>query len=245
MRCARVAVAALVLAGAARAGGINTDSALTVGKGQLVSRTLARIEHLRGDVERYVAQQTFAYGWTRKFSVLATLKHTWIDAPSGMPDGAGLNDLSLRGRYSFFRRAEKRGTLGIAGILGAEIPIGEEPFGSPDGGLLAGFVATWEHKGDRLDVDFVNSFRPNAADARRIDVAYSRIVHEWDRGLIFGVLELNYRRTGANDVLFVAPGFLYEIVGLRIDVSFQIRVAEDARGTIPNGAFVLGFKTVF
>ncbi len=237
MRCAS---ALLLLVLPALAGAINTDSALTEGVGQVVTRTKLRWVDLESEVDAYLAQQTVLYGATPRLSILSTLAYQWND-----PGPNGLTDLALRGRFKFFYRDARRETLSLAALLGYEIPVGEEPIGSPNGGLIAGVTGTWEKNDWRIDADFVNAFRPDVADMRKADLAVSRNFALRRESFWIAVLELNYERTGSSDVLFLSPGLVYERVGWKFEFSLQIAVAEDASGPAPNGALVLSVVHAF
>ncbi|MHC4576148.1 MAG: hypothetical protein ACYTED_01960, partial [Planctomycetota bacterium] len=237
MSCVRLAAALLALAAGALASGINTNAALSAGKGQLVSRTRVRFSQLEADMERFLVQETLLYGATHRLSIIGTFGYLWNE-----PGPDGFTDLALRGRYKFFFRDEKRATLSFAAILGGEIPLGEEPIGSPDGGLRAGLVSTWERAGWRLDSDVIYSWRPHANDFWRADVALTRNLAETEKALWMLVGELNYRRVGNGDVLFLAPGVVYELRGWKLELSVQIRVAEDAPG--PTEEFAVAFSVV-
>lgn len=229
------------LAAAAHAGGINTDAALTVGKGQVASRTKGRYADLEAAIDSFLLQQTFVYGATNQLGVFGTLGFLWSDRG---PDG--LTDLLLRGRWTFFNRDEKRATLSFAMLGGVEVPVGEEPIGSPDGGLRSGLVGTWERSGWRVDADVEYAWRPNASDFLRADLAVTRTaLVETDRYLWLGVLELNYRRLGSDDALFLAPGVAYEVRGWKFEFSLQIAVWTDGPGPAPKWAGVLSVVHVF
>lgn len=237
MRCASVL---LLLAAPALAGAINTDNALTEGIGQVVTRTRFRWVDLESEVDAYLAQQTVLYGATPRLSLLGTIGYVAND-----PGPDGWTDLALRGRFKFFARDARRETLSLAALLGYEIPVGEEPVGSPDGGVIAGLTGTWERNDWRIDGDLLGVFRPDAPDARRADLALARNFGLRRDSLWVAVLELNYERQGRNDVLFLSPGLAYERVAWRFEVSVQIAVAEDAAGPAPNAAYVFSVVYAF
>jgi len=238
MRC----VSALLLtASLAAAAGINTDAAQPIGKGEVASVTRLRYQDLENDVERYLAQQTLVYGVYKRLALLTTIGYEW-----NSPGEDGATDLSVRGRFTFyFNNRGKRQALSFAFLLGGEIPIGEEPIGSPDGGLITGLVFTWEKSGWRIDADAIGIFRPNANDKRRADVAIVRELAIDDYRIWLGVLEFNFERNGDNDVLFISPGIVYEFRGWKIEASFQINAIEDARGPVPDFAVVFAVVHVF
>ena len=237
MRCASVL---FVLAAHAAAGAINTDSAIIAGQGQIVSKVKLRAQRLENDVEQYAAQATLLYGITHKVSLIGTFGYTGND-----PGPDGFQDFVLRARFKFYGHDEKRATLTFSGLAGIEIPIGEQPIGGPDGGLLVGLVGTWEARGLRVDADVKASFRPNAPDFWRGDVALIYSFHETDDVLWQAVIELNFRRTGSNDVLFVAPGLVYEIRGWKLEISVQVNVWDNGTGPMPDFAIVFAFVHVF
>ncbi len=237
MRCAS---ALLVLASYAAAGAINTDSAIIAGKGQLVSKVKLRHQQLENDVDQYAAQATLLYGISHKISLIGTFGYS-----GNSPGPDGFQDFVLRARFKFYGRDEKRATLTFSGLAGVEIPIGERPIGTPDGGLLVGLVGTWERHGWRVDGDVKLSLRPNASDFWRADLALIHIFHETDDVLWQAVLELNYRRPGRNDVLFLAPGLVYEMRGWKFEVSVQVNVWDNGTGPMPNFAIVFAAVHVF
>ncbi len=237
MRCASVLV---VLASYAGAAGINSDSAIIAGEGQLVSKVTLRYQQLENDVDQYLTRATVLYGISHKISLIGTFGYTG-NAPG--PDG--FQDFVLRGRFKIYGRDEKRATLTFSGIAGVEIPIGEKPIGTPDGGVLVGLVGTWERHGWRVDADVKLSIRPNAPDFWRGDVALINSFAETDDVLWQAVLELNYRRLGNNDVLFLAPGLVYEIRGWKLEASVQINVWDNGTGPMPKFAIVFAAVHVF
>jgi len=240
MRFDSLAAILLVCAAPAIAGGINTDTALAVGKGTVVSRTQFRYADLEAEIERYLARQTVAYGVTGRLTAFATLAHVWND-----PGPDGLTDLALFGRYKLFARDAKRQTLTLSGILGVEVPIGEEPIGGDEPGLIAGVVGTWYRNLWEIDADLVRSFRPGRGDLLRTDVAVARsllVTRDWQ---LVGVLEANYTRVGGDDVLFVSPGLQLQLRGVVLEMSLQIRVLEDAAAPVSDFVGVFSVRFVF
>ena len=236
----RFASALLLLASSALAGAINTDSAIIAGRGQIVAKGKVRYQQLENDVESYVGEATLLYGVTHKLSLLGTLGYV---GTSPGPDG--FKDAVVRARFKFYGRDGRRQTFTISGLLGVEIPLDDPPVATPDGGLLVGLVGTWENNGWRIDADIKSSFRPNAVDFWRGDVALIRSFHETDDILLQWVIELNYRRPGHADVLFLAPGFVYETRGWKVEASVQFAIWENTTGVAPRFAIVLAAVHVF
>jgi len=236
----RFVSALLLAASVAAAGGLNTDAAITVGERQFVSRTQARYESVEQSIDRYLARTTIVYGVTPRITGLATIGYAW---QSPGPDG--LTDLFLRGRFKIFGRDRKRETLVFSATLGGEIPVGETPIGNPDGGLVAGLVGTFERDRWRVDADVQRAWRPDAGDVTRADVAVSYRFVEAEASQWLAILELNYRRVGRGDVLFLAPGLSYGIPGWSLEMSIQIAVATDVPGPAPEFAAVFGVVRVF
>ena len=166
MRCASAAALLVLWALPALAGGINTNTALAVGKGRVVSRTQLRVADLEGAIEEYLASQTLVYGATEDLSIFGTLGYLWRDVG---PDG--LTNLRLFGRYEFFGRDAHRETLTFSGILGLEVPIGDEPIGGGDAALILGAVGTWYRNVWEVDADILATFRPDRGDVWQADVA--------------------------------------------------------------------------
>ncbi len=240
MSCVKSILALVCLASWASAAGINTDAAQPIGKGETASVTRLRYQQLENDIDRFLAQETIVYGVYKRLALLATLGYEW-----NSPGEDGFKDITVRGRFTFYFRNRKREALSFAGLLGGEIPVGEEPLGSPDGGVLTGLVFTFEKSGWRVDADVVFTFRPNANDTRRADVALVRILAENDERLWLGVIELNFSRDGDSDVLYVSPGVVYEFVGWKIEGSIQINVADDSKTPTPDFAVVFAVVHVF
>lgn len=241
MICVRRIACVLVLAGApALAGAINTDAALAVGKGTIVSRTIGRYDALDADIDRYLARQTFAFGVSEKTTLFGSLGYVW-----NRPGPDGFTDLKLFGRYEFYGRDAKRQTLSFAGLLGVEAPIGNRPFGGGDGGLVAGLVGTWSRDIWQVDSDVEYTYRPDRDDLVRADLALSVAFHEAAKVRLVGVLEANYRRQGSNDALYLAPGLQTQFTRFLLELSIPIRVAEDSNRPTARFAVVLGIRFIF
>ncbi|MEE8105522.1 MAG: hypothetical protein V3T86_08325 [Planctomycetota bacterium] len=240
MRCSNAIAALLWLAAATFADGINTNSALPVGEGTLVSRTQARRADLDSEVDRYLASQTFAYGASGRLTYFASLGYVW-----NRPGPDGLTDLALFGRYRFFARDAKRQTLSFSAILGAELPTGQGFIGGDSAGAILGLVGTWAKRDWTIDTDFVRSFRFDDADSTRANLAVSYAVHATKKLQLVGVLEANYRRDGSEDVLFVSPGLQLQLRGVILEASFQVRALEDAARPTARHVVVLGVRFVF
>jgi len=240
MRSVRLAAVLLACAPFAVAGGINTDTALAVGRGTVVARTQFRYADLDAEIDRYLARQTVAYGVTGRLTAFTSLAHVWND-----PGPDGLTDLALFGRYKLLARDARRQTRTFSGILGVEVPVGEKPIGGDDPGLIVGAVGTWYRNLWEVDADLVKVFRPDRGDLLRADVAVARGLHEARDWQLVGVLEANYSRTDSDDVLFVSPGLQLQLRGVILETSLQVRVLEDA--TAPTGKVVgvFGVRFVF
>ncbi len=230
----------MLSAAPAFAGGINTNTALAVGKGRVVSRTQLRLADLEGAVEEYLATQTLVYGATADLSLFGTLGYVWKD-----PGADGLTNLRLFGRYELFARDAQRQTLTFSGILGVEVPIGEAPIGGGDAGLILGAVGTWYRGVWEIDADVVATLRSDRGDLLQTDLAVSRSLYEHPNAQLVGVLEANFVRRGSEDILFVSPGLQLQLRGVILETSLQIRVAEDATNPTPNVVVVFGIRLIF
>lgn len=239
MRCSRAVAILLLLGAPLLADGINTNSALPVGRGTLVSRTQLRRADLEGEIERYLAGQTLAYGVSGRLTLFTTLAYVW-----NRPGPDGLTDLALFARYRFFARDGKRQTLSFSTILGAELPTGREPIAG-DGGVIGGVVGTWAKREWTVDADAVRSFRIDRGDLTRANVAASYALLATPKLQLVAVLEANYRRDGSDDVLFVSPGLQFQLRRVILEGSLQVRVAEDAARVTPRHVAVLGVRFVF
>ncbi|MHC4952569.1 MAG: hypothetical protein ACYTGZ_01665 [Planctomycetota bacterium] len=230
----------LLLAWPAFAGAINTDAAIAVGKGTVVSRTVARYDALDADIDRYLARQTVAFGASENLTLFGSLGYIW-----NRPGPDGFTDLKLFGRYEFYGRDAKRETLSFAALLGVEVPLGNRPMGGGDGGLVAGLVGTWFRDIWQIDSDVEYTYRPDREDLWRADLALSVAFHEAEKLRLVGVLEANYRRQGSNDTLFLAPGLQIQFTRFLLELSIPIRVAEDSNSPTARFAAVLGIRFMF
>jgi len=246
MRCADLAGPLLALllvpflAQVAGAGGINTDSALAVGQGVVLSRTQLRYADLETEVSRYIASQTLAYGATSRLTLFTSIARIW-----NRPGPDGFTDLALFGRYKLWARDARRQTLTFSGIGGITLPVGEAPFGGGDPGLLAGGVATWYRDVWQIDLDLIHNLRPDRDDLLRADVAIARSLRQAERWQLVAVIEANFSRSGKDDVLFLAPGLQLQLRGVVLEASFQIRVAEDAAAPVPDYVAVFSVRVIF
>jgi len=246
MRCANLAGALLalflvpLLAPVANAGGINTDLALAVGRGVVVSRTQFRYANLETEISRYLASQTLAYGATSRLTLFASMAHLW-----NRPGPDGFTDLALFSRYKLWARDAKRRTLTFSGIAGFTLPTGAAPFGGGDPALLAGVVATWYRDVWQIDLDLVYTLRPDHDDLLRADLAIARSLRQAERWQLVGVLEANFSRAGDDDLLFLAPGLQLQLRGVVLEASIQLRVAEDAAAPVPDYVAVFSVRVIF
>jgi len=232
--------ALLLLTGMASATGINTNAALPVGEGTFVSRTQGRWLDVEGEVDRYLASQTFAYGATGRLSLFGSLGYVWNE-----PGPNGVTDLALFGRYRIWSRDAKRQTLAFSAILGADLPTGKQPIGGLSAGVIAGLVGTWAKRDWNVDADIVQSFRFDAPDRTRADIAVSYALLATRKLQFVGVLEANYRRQGDDHLLFISPGLQLQMRNVIVEVSYQIQVAEDAARPSARSVAVLGVRLVF
>lgn len=240
MRCASLVAALLVCTAPVLAGAINTDTALSVGKGTVVSRTQLRYSDPEQSIDRYLARQTFAYGITGRLSAFASLAHIW-----NRPGPDGLTNLALFGRYTLYARDAHRQTLTFSGIAGVEVPIGSRPMGGGDTGLILGAVGTWFKNLWEINADLVWTWRPDRGDLLRSDLAVARTLVQGERWQLVAVLEANYRRAGDNGVLFLSPGLQAQFRGVMFETSLQVRVAEDSLAPVADFVLVLSVRFVF
>jgi len=240
LRLIRLLAALLLLAGPTLATGINTNAALPVGEGTTVSRTQVRRADLDGAVDRYLASQTFAYGVSGRLTLFGSLGYVW-----NQPGQDGVTDLALFSRYQFFSRDAHRQTLAFSAILGAELPTGTEPFGGQSTGVIAGLVGTWAKRDWGFDADIVQSFRFDAPDRTRADLAVSFAFLATKKFQFVGVLEANYRRDASDDVLFVSPGLQLQLRRVILEASIQVRAEKDAARPTARNVVVLGVRFVF
>jgi len=226
------------------AGAINTDAAMAVGKGTIVSRTIVRVDDvdssLSRDIDRYLARQTVAVGASEKLTLFGSLGHVWNE-----PGPDGFTDLKLFGRYEFYGRDAKRETLSFAALLGVEVPLGNRPIGGGDGGVVAGLVGTWYRNIWQIDSDIEYTHRPDRGDVVRADLAGSVAFHESETLQLVAVLELNFRRVGSIDALYLAPGLQVQFTRYLLEFSVPIRVAENSDRPTTRIAAVVGIRFIF
>ena len=207
----------LLLPGAVRGQGINTNVALPVAEGEGIWRSQLRGTVARDDpssldreVEALVSPQTLVYGVTPRLAAFATLptlaRRRVEEGGSSRRTSRAIGDLSLLGRYMIFADDyAPLSTRRLAVLAGVKLPTGADRFGTPSYDPILGVVGTWAANRHEFDVDLLYTLTTErhdfeAGDRFRYDLAYRYRV--WPKRFgnrltqLNAVLELNGNWTG-------------------------------------------------
>lgn len=219
------------------------------------------------DVEdgRLSFQNEAIYGVTADLAV--TLAAPWVRKDGGNGVESGLGDISLRGKWRFFRRDYPGGQDALALVFGLKLPTGNDDLdmalgtGSTDffGGIAAGHESRrWYYFGDLRYRVNTSANRLKRGNVMFYDVAWGvrPIRSGYERPDLVLLVEANGRTAGVAESggveiqntggrrLSISPGFLLSIRnvmfkgGVNIPVSWRLNgVQED-----PETAVVIGFE---
>ena len=206
-----------------------------------------------GDEKESAIKYHISYGVTPDFTI-ALVVPQFLDKDDGTNSSSGLGDLSLRGKYRFFRKDAPGSTTGIALNLGLKLPSGDEtkapPTGTGSADYLFGLAYTYESLRNYFFTDFSYRVNRSANNIRKgnvffYDIAYG--IRPWRADYLKPdlvlVVELNWEheeKTRINKIknkdsggkrLFVSPGFLLSRRNVMLKGGVQIPVSQSLNGT--------------
>ncbi len=250
-----LAAAFALLAGAAGAAPIATNTALPVGDGNAVVRgqlVFARAGAPGVDVRTRLFRTTMGYGVTPRLAVFASVPMLEREAAGSTVSGIG--DSAVFARYELYRENGVGRTLRLAPFAGTILPTGREGEtgdGSTDffGGVVLTVATTrWGLDSQlRYDVNREAHGR-EAGDVLRAETSFQyrlapTLTGAVDAGFLFAVLELSAVHAAQSEVggvavgnsggtrLAVTPGLQWASSRLMFDLGVQLPVAERLKGT--------------
>jgi len=260
--------------------GISVDAGLTPPEDRWIFRSLMRYTTRRDDptgmgrhTSMYEWPAVVAYGMTSDFSMMLrySLLHRDMDMMGGVNDkDTGTGDLFAMGKYKLFRQNTPDYTVGLAGTLGFEFPVGRGSFSSETYDIMPGLYGSFRREAFAADMQIAykwNGFADRGEDGLnpgnmfRIDcaAAYQFDLDEDASTTIAPVLELSYinvapdrkhdrnlANTGEN-VIYLSPGFKYTQENFIFEALLQIPVWQDQKGTLLERgvAFIVGTRIMF
>lgn len=142
--------------------GISVDAGLTPAQNRWIIRTQARYMQRLNDptpMDRQMvtlaAPVVIAYGVMPSFTLMAReifLRKTMSMDGSGSTD-YGRSDILTMAKYKAFRRNTRHTSLGVAAVLGLELPVGSDGFGSETWDLIAGVNGSYRLDAFAADAD--------------------------------------------------------------------------------------------
>jgi hypothetical protein len=255
-------IALVLVSSNANAAGISVDAGLTPAEDRWIIRTLLHYmqrdedhDSMNQRMDNYALNIVLAYGVRRNLTLL--LKQPIVHREmlmSGIPrEDTGLADLSLLVKSGLYRRNTRDYTLGVAAMLGLELPTGADVFTSETWDIKPGLyvsgrrgpwasdfntVYAWNGFADKSidDVDPGDELSLDAALARQFSIGEEAEI------ALAPVLELSWRRitqdrlhdiqvadTGES-TLYISPGIKFTRSSLILETLIRIPVLQELEG---------------
>lgn len=249
----------------ARAGGINTDVALTPPRGGSIFRLQYSYAEAGADgavrhVNRSGVKGTYVYGFRQDLSFFLTVPYVnrQVDVVKprfGRIEEAhdGVADVTFLAKYRFWKKDTRPGeTLRWAALGGLNIRSGDSAFSSDSYDPIIGTVFSWQRDRGWLDADLVYQFNTGRGESRhdalRYDVSYSyrlfpAVYPEENVWELEGVAELNGRyMTDGSHELFLSPGLQLITERWVLEASIQLPVVQNVSGPETDYRLVVGLR---
>jgi len=264
---ATASVAVACAPGLSRAGGINTNLALTPPKGGSILRLQYSFVEADGhgpvqQINSSAVVGTYVYGVEPNLALFFTVPYVNKQVDKVVPrlgrieeaDG-GVADLTFLAKYRFWQKDPRpQETLRWAALGGLNIRSGDSDFSSDSYDPIVGTVFSWQRFRGWLDADLSYQFNTgggeNRHDVLRYNLSYSyRLfpkvyesanVHELD-----AVAELNgrYKTSGSHEV-FLSPGLQFITERWIFEASLQLPMVQelDDNESETEYRLVMGFR---
>jgi hypothetical protein len=219
-------------------GQISVDAGLTPAEDRWIFRLQTRFMERETSfssninyMQVYSVNAVVAYGIMRDLTLIVRSIHQFTETMMGENKSSfnGFGDLTFITKYSFYRINKPDYTFGLAGTIGIDVPVGNEPITSETWNLHLGLFSSLRQNFNSFD--FNVSYLFNGLNTRgniiipgnklSLDLAYTRqIIIGTGSDITFApVLELKFINTktdvindnnlknNGESVLFLAPGF--------------------------------------
>jgi len=235
----------------ARAGGINSDEAMTPNKGGLILRLRgvyadAEASGTIRDADTFKIVTVLAYGLREDLSLFLRTPLRYDEVETQGPGGAGrvtrehfgVEDITLFFKYRFWQKdTSANDTFRVAWLAGLDVRTGDRQFSSDSYDPLSGFTFTLQRARHHLNGDTIFQVNTGSglsgADSLRYDLGYSYRFYperytpgrafQWD---IVGEINGEYLTDGSHRV-FLSPGLQYTVHRWRFETSLQLPVLQD------------------
>lgn len=189
---------------------INNDTALTAHKGEIIIREQIRYTRKSDDpsvsdrtVDTIAIPSVLVYGVTERFNVIAKYPIIYRDLDIGTATGrssreaAGFGDLTILGKYLFWKKDQKSETIRANLVGGLEFPTGNTneddslgkiprniQVGKGSWNPVVGSVWTWQTLRQQVDLSLTYQFNTEGhgfefGDQLKHDVSYQLRIYPW------------------------------------------------------------------
>jgi len=260
--CMGLIVAAIAACTTAQGGGITADVGLTPPLDRWMFRSQLRYME-RGDdptgidreMQMVAAPFVLAYGLRPNLTVIARqiAFHRTMDMPSGDREATGFGDFALITKWRALRVNRRDYILGVAPVLGVEVPTGDDDFGSDTWDALTGAFLTTRRGplGADLNLEYAlngiddrsrEAARPGDTFSANLALSYQFSLDDNATMSLWPVLELTYtdarrdRRDGdgvpdsGGDQLTVSPGLKFARQSFMLEALVQLPVSQNPNG---------------
>lgn len=243
-----------------QAGGITADVGLTPPKDRYIFRTQLRWMEMGNDpttmnreATMYGVPMVLAYGLQPNVTLIGrqVAFHRRMKMPSGVKESTGLGDFALISKWRLLRINKPEYIIGLAPVLGIELPTGDDDFSSDTFDLLTGAFLTIRRGewGADLNLEYVlNGFddrddRLGDAFTANLALSYQFTLDEQATVSVWPVLELTWSeswgaRMGGSGVAntggsiaTVAPGIRFARQSFMLEALVQFPFHNRQSGT--------------
>lgn len=254
----------LMNAGNSLAGGISADAGLTPALDRWIFRTQIRFMTRDNDPspmnrssESLMLPLVVAYGLRPELTLMLRQAFTRMDMTMGNTTtrNSGFGDLHVMAKYRAFRYNSPKYTIGIAPLLGVELPTGKAPFTSDGLGLRTGLYLSGRRGPWNSDLNLVYSLNgiigSNAGRSENnvLDIV-GAVAHQFSfgesaRNALAPVVELSYKNispvrangikqpNSGESILLVSPGAKFTHSSIIFEFLVQIPIRQNQIGKQP------------
>lgn len=247
------------------AGGISVDSGLTPPQNRVIFRTQARFMNqtiTNSGIEMQMRGNplVLAYGLSPKLALIGRIIHMTQLANSMTPAQSGWSDVLLLGKFKLWRKNTAAQTIGLAGVIGGEIPTGSNGFSSNTYTVIAGLQGSLRRGSLALELNLETKLAGLFTEQTEkeggewsLNSAIAWIVPVGSSGSIAvtPVIEftrvVNWKTEVTGRHFWVSPGMKLTISSLIIEGLFQYPVSQSSTGqsfkSKPGG--LIGIRLMF
>lgn len=252
-----------MVSGHAVAGGISADAGLTPGQDKWIVRTQVRYLHRADDpspmqrtMESFMFPAVAAYGLRPDVTLMLRQAFARMDMTMGTAGtrNSGFGDLLIMGKYRALRHNSPGYTLGLAPLLGLEVPTGKAPFTSEGWDLKTGLFFSARISSWALDLNLAYTWNGIAGGGDRVRnevfeavnaLAYQFDVGEQSRTALAPVIELSYTNFSRDRIsgvtqpasgeswVHLSPGVKFTHSSIIVESLLQVPVWQNQMGNQP------------